>query len=497
MESAANTTGSLHLFNGSFPLNEATPTGLLIAAMFCTIWIISSNLYILVCLVISRHALKHSANFQILSLSITDLSTGIFALLLTLSSRNIISLPTFGACAVIWYGYNTTRAASFFHALGICIQRLRAIKRRTVQRDFPEQGSYKRLCYETSLIWVAAAVIMVVPFVVYGQPGKNLKQCFYKAMLRTDSRNVVIFISVAYLTPQICMSVIYMYIVRFLLTKWRRTNITVPPTIPNAASEPDALGIVGGTNTTDVSDRRSVFHPSSSTETKTAYLKTEGNTSLNDSNADGYIPSSSSTIARQSTDIVHALEIKPLDRTKNDQTADNIPSTSSTFERQSTDTVQALEIKHLDRTKNEQTADNIPSTSSTVARQPKDTVQALEIRPPDIAKNFEAADKIPSTSNSIARQPLDIFQALAISPPDKAKSAKHFHNRGNNLRTKETGNRSGYKYQKHVLLTIGLIILIMNICVIPFHFWALTATISGITPKNQSRGRFFLAFLFK
>ena len=456
MESAVNTTGSLHLFNGSFPFNETTPHGLVIAAMFCSIWIISSNLYILVCIVISRHALKHSANIQILSMSITDLSTGIFALLLTLSSNNIVSFPTFGACAVIWCGYNTSRAASFFHALGICIQRLRAIKRRTVQRDFPQQGRYKRLCYETSLIWVAAAVIMVVPFVVYGRLGKNLKQCSYKDMFGTDSKNVFIIIIVAYLTPQISMSVIYMYIVRFLLTKWRQTNITVPPTIPNASSEPDALGIVGGTNTTDVSDRRSVFHPSSSTETKTAYLKTEGNTSLNDSNADGYIPSTSSTIARQSTDIVHALE-----------------------------------IKHLDSTKNAQTADNILSTSSTVVRQPKDTVQALEIRPPDIAKNFEAADKIPSTSNSIARQPLDIFQALAISPPDKAKSAKHFHNRGNNLRMKDFGNRSGFKYQKHVLLTIGLIILIMNICVIPFHFWALTATISGITPKNRSRGRFF------
>ena len=372
METVANTTVTWHPLNGSFSLIEEPPTIVVAALLSVTIWIIFSNLLILVCLVVSQHALKHCANLQILSLSITDMCTGVFALLLTLSYKITASFPTFEACATMWYGYSTSQAASLFYALGICIHRLLIIKRRTSKTDVLRKDIYKdipkdtckRMLMETILIWIISAVIVAVPFVSYGQFGKELKECSYENMFEEKSRQAAVIICVVYLIPQGCMTAVYVYIIKFLLTKWRQTNITTPPTT-GAASYSSKVN-------PDGSDQLPAFQPSCSTKIKTASLKTDSKNISNDNSVD------------------------------------------------------------------------IPQTSI--------------LRPENAA--------------------------VVITPLGTGvKCDKPSYKRNSDARI----NRHSYRRQIHALVTIGLVILVMNICITPFYCMGIIMTMMDITIKRSVR----------
>ena len=231
METANNTTMSLN--ETTFTNPESAPILLTtIMLSFCA-WITTINALVLTCLVTSKRALNNFVNIQILGFSLTDMLVGISSIPLTLTFQITKAFPTFEACAGIFYAYCTSQTSNLVHAFAICVHRLVTIKRKTWMKDAQPKNAYKRVLLQILGIWLVSAVMVAIPFLLYGRFGESIRECSFNGLFEENYIYAVAFMNAIYLTPQISMTVVYIYMSRFLFKIWHTVNprtVLVQPT---------------------------------------------------------------------------------------------------------------------------------------------------------------------------------------------------------------------------------------------------------------------------
>ena len=208
----------------SVSVTEPPPMFLIACLMTFALWITIVNALVLACLLMSKHALKSFVNIQILSFCVSDMIVGILAIPLTLTFQITSAFPYVEACASVFYVYSTAQTANLFHAFGICIYRLVTIKRRS-GTVMTQSKRFKQLLYQILFTWIGSAFLVAWPYGAFARFGKILTECSFYAVFENDLKPVAI-INIIFLIPQVGMSVVYVYMFRFLLTTWRRINTT-------------------------------------------------------------------------------------------------------------------------------------------------------------------------------------------------------------------------------------------------------------------------------
>ena len=220
----ANSTG-FHKINGSNPTSETPPMFFIVLMILFAVWVTTVNALVLVCVLTSKGALKTIVSIQILGFSATDMFVGISVIPVILTFQITTAFPYFEACALIFYVYSTLQTANLFHAFGICIHRIVTIKRRTLIRDTHPKHVRTTFCLQMLCVWLASAIVVAVPFLLYGRFGATINQCSFTVMFADNYIAAVGYLNVIFLMPQLGMSFMYIYMSRYLLSTWRQVNI--------------------------------------------------------------------------------------------------------------------------------------------------------------------------------------------------------------------------------------------------------------------------------
>ena len=219
-----------HSIDGPLVLNTShTATrpsqGILVFILLSmSIWILVVNALIFCCLLASRKTLKTFVNIQMLSFSLTDMFVGLCAIPVTLTYQITTAFPYFETCAAIFYGYSISQAATMYHAFVICIHRIVIIKRYAGRRERNPKSMLRTLFLQIALIWMFSMLIVSVPFGIYGRFGQPLKGCSLNTLFEENYIQFCAFMDAILLIPQIGMNVIYVYMFRFLFTTWRKSH---------------------------------------------------------------------------------------------------------------------------------------------------------------------------------------------------------------------------------------------------------------------------------
>ena len=236
----ANLSGNLNV-NVTVPSAPAVvipsgPSVLTIILMAISAWIVLANTLILMCLVMSRKALKNFVNLQIMSFSVTDTLVGLAAIPTALTYKLAFSLTDVGPCAVVLCSYSVAQAATLYHAFVICIHRLITIKRCTGRSESNPRHMYKTLLIQVSIPWIESLLVVSLSFALFAKFGKKLPVCSLNTLFEENYIYVMTFLCINLLTPQIGMNVVYIYMLVFLLRQWKRVDILRGNSRPTATT---------------------------------------------------------------------------------------------------------------------------------------------------------------------------------------------------------------------------------------------------------------------
>ena len=403
---------------------------MLLFALFITV----VNGCILICLLMSKHALKNFINVQILSLSITDMAVGILAIPVTLTLKIMSAFPYTEICAGIFYLYTVAQSANLFHALGICVHRLLAIKRQTRNKNNGySKHKFKWLLCEILLIWIASAVILAIPFAVYGDFGERLlTTCSINAIFGENYKKGVSFMSGTFFMSQISMTVIYIYMFRFLLTTWHRPNVN-----------------------SDHSQRRKDIKESESISFKKDTSTTTNATTSDSRRGLSATTSSYSTLDDKSTQVNLLVA----------------PSTA------------LPPITNIDKNKTDQMYD---------ARSNKRGLDlSLNI---SSGSNLNEVDPVTterrnSHSSNVADQHSDIITKpeLILNEGERGEDTISFLHTSSTQQPLSDANARRFKRQRDVLVTIGIILLVTNIALTPFNVLLFFEIVSDVSVDRKIR----------
>ena len=236
----ANLSGNLNV-NVTVPSAPAVvipsgPSVLTIILMAISAWIVLANTLILMCLVVSRKALKNFVNLQIMSFSVTDTLVGLAAIPTALTYKLAFSLTDVGPCALVLCSYSVAQAATLYHAFVICIHRLITIKRCTGRSESNPRNMYKTLLIQVSIPWIESLLVVSLSFALFAKFGKTLPVCSLNTLFEENYIHVMTFLCINLLTPQIGMNVVYIYMLVFLLRQWKRVDILRGNSRPTATT---------------------------------------------------------------------------------------------------------------------------------------------------------------------------------------------------------------------------------------------------------------------
>ena len=224
-----NLTSCILLNSSHAYLKQRTPSVLVIILLLVSVWIIIVNALVFTCLLISKNTLRNFVNIQMLSFSLTDLFVGLSSIPLTLSYQITSAFPFFETCAGIFYIYCVSQTANLFHALGICLHRLIIIKRCTGRSERNPKHMLKTLLVQIAVIWSVSFFLVSIPFGLYGTFGETLNECSLNTLFKDKYINFLAIMNSIFFIPQIGMNAVYLYLFRYLLTTWRSLNMLHKP----------------------------------------------------------------------------------------------------------------------------------------------------------------------------------------------------------------------------------------------------------------------------
>ena len=208
---------------------EGNPVVILALLCVCT-WITVANLFVALFFLCNKQRMKNIySTTQILSLSVTDLQVGISSVIVTMSYYHKGTFLNYNACAIVFFYYLASQFASFYHTFAICLHRfitifnkLEASAQRTVSRSV---SRYKVLVH-IIVIWLIATVLAAFTFSLNAAFGDTvLPVCSLPTLFGQRYERWLTMACVFLLTPQIVISVMYvMFCVK--LSKRLRTIAT-------------------------------------------------------------------------------------------------------------------------------------------------------------------------------------------------------------------------------------------------------------------------------
>ena len=218
-----NRTFQFSTVNNSTVVPERS-TIIVIAMLAVSVWIITINALVFTCLVISRKTLKNFVNIQMLSFSLTDMFVGVCAIPVTLTYQITAAFPSFEVCAGIFYCYCLSQSANLFHGCAICLHRIVIIKRCAGRKEANPKSMLKTLLFQISFIWIVSVLLVAVPFGLFGRFGDIIGECSLNSLFEDNYIYFIAFMNLTFFIPQIAMDVVYVYMFWFLSVTWRDIN---------------------------------------------------------------------------------------------------------------------------------------------------------------------------------------------------------------------------------------------------------------------------------
>ena len=377
----------------------------------------------------SRHALKSFVNIQMLSFSLTDLFVGVCAIPVTLTYQITIAFPYFEACAGIFYGYCISQTANLLHAFGICIHRIVIIKRCAGRKETNPDSMLRTLFLQILMIWILSVFLVSIPFGLYGRFGGKLNECSLNTLFGDNYINFVAIMDSILIIPQIGMNVVYVYMFRFLFTTWKGINAKRKQLRKSST----------------YSCRKLISYE---TETGADEIITEN--------------SSKSTILDFSPDknglqeAGHTATIK-LEIPANESRDNKGKQTSFKI-------VEEIDLKHYQF--------NFTRAEATLpGRTQSSDGEILFLR--RLRGNLNLKNRKKVSKDYLSQMGASFSSGFTID-----KSKKHFSRLNRRASNYSNGRKLGYRRQREVLITIGLILLVVNVFMTPLNLLVIIERIS-------------------
>ena len=210
---------------------------MIVISLVIGFWIIFVNALVFTCLLMTKKSVKNFVNIQMLSLSLTDLFVGLSTVPLAVTYKLTAPFPYFESCVGIYYVYCVSQAANLFHAFGICLHRLIMIKGCAGRSERNPKHKLQTILFQIAIIWATSVLLVSLPFGFYSRFGTRLHECSLNSLYGENYITVLGIINSIYLIPQIGMNVVYIYLFKYLLTTWRNINIYRKPQMQPVKNE--------------------------------------------------------------------------------------------------------------------------------------------------------------------------------------------------------------------------------------------------------------------
>ena len=384
-------------------------------------------------------------NIQMLSFSLTDMLVGFSAMAAILGYHVPSAFTRYAACAGLFYGYCVAQTANLFHAFGICLHRIITIKGCAGQRETTPNSVLKTLLFHLSVIWTVSLFIVSIPFGVYGQFDKQLSECSLNSLFGEKYINFLTAMGCIFIVPQMGMNVVYIYMLKFLFNTWKNIN--------SKQKRFPGLTMLSSNNYNNLDTPPCVDDTMPNNQTKSTtdlnFIRTEVQ------------PQAGETTDKRIDTIKHYIVIGDPDVNDKQKLTISHPSYSLTEYEETYRELCRLDIIeyatgnicdsqgdpagtiYIHEIENEHIFDNIPNPVSVINK--------------DAYKNNEA-----TSGHKVLSKSRKTFAKL------KRRASKHRHNK-----------KLRYGRQKHVLVTIGMILIAVNVCITPLTFLSLIELLSG------------------
>lgn len=188
-------------------------------------WIVFANGAVTFVCLSNKACRKNFFSNQILSLSITDLQVGISCLLVTSTYIFKGSFVFYNACAFVFFYYFASQHASLYHTVTISFQRFFKIFNllKPASRIVSKRVSCSRVFLEIALIWASAALTAAIPFILYPEFDTVIPVCSLNGLFhQTNEYKTMLTIECSFLlAPQLLISFLYCALYIHLTSKWQ------------------------------------------------------------------------------------------------------------------------------------------------------------------------------------------------------------------------------------------------------------------------------------
>ena len=452
MEDILNETVHLYQPNSSDFADGTNRTALTCILFIVDLLIISVNMFVVVCLIVNIKALSNNfVNIQILSFSITDMIVGITAIPVVLSFKITASFPYYEVCAAVMFLYCCAQAANLVHTFVICVHRLIIIKRCTFCTETNPKKVGKTILIQILFIWFVSGFICSIPFFIYGRSGYSISECSLNNLFAENYVFAVTFVNVIVVSLQIFVNALYIYLYRFISNTWKliqplHSFNNIPSTVNAEHSMHRIISRKHNDYATKVKLNKSAMVTSSfQTATKVSkaqpalnscrkiYLSMPNleinNTNFNDDTREIY-----NSVKRKKNDLIQktnisGIQVSPIEHRI---TNNSVDLGDSAFHRlEGRGKLMAFQMDVESR-------GNILSRTGLT----------------QLPSKFQRSRSVPTHLNKT----LGKCDCNSITETHETKE-------NNNVRK----GHSGFKGQREVLITIGIILLVLNICITPIN----------------------------
>ena len=452
MENILNETVHLYQPNSSDFADGTDRTVLTCILFIVDMLIISVNMFVVVCLIVNIKPLSNNfVNIQILSFSITDMIVGITAIPVVLSFKITASFPYYEVCAAVMFLYCCAQAANLVHTFVICVHRLIIIKRWAFCNETHPKKVGKTILIQILFIWFVSGLICSVPFFIYGRSGYIIRECSLNNLFGENYVFAVTIVDVIVVSLQIFVNALYIYLYRFISNTWKLIQPShsfnnIPSTLnaehsmhwaisrkhddyaPKVKLNKSAMATSSFQTATKVSKAQPALNSCRKMNLSMPNLEIY-NTDFNDDNGEIY-----NSVKRNNNDLIQNTNISgipgsPIAHRITNNSVDLGDSACHRLEGKGK--LIALQMDLVESRKN--------ILSRTVLTQ--------------LPSKFQRSRSVPTHLNKIVRK------------CDYGSITEKHETKENNRRKGHTG----FKGQREVLITIGIILLVLNICITPIN----------------------------
>ena len=180
-------------------------------SMTLSLWIIISNLFVLICFIKHRNNLiKSTFTMQILTLSANDFLAGISTIPVYITS--FTTNVGYELCVFRLIFFASAQVVVLFHILGICINRLFIVCQLSVPRL--RIANRKVIVIVLFVInWIVSLGIFGVPYASWGKYRQRLTKCSLNEMFQDNYKIYTMYGITIYLIPSLLTNAVYVAIV--------------------------------------------------------------------------------------------------------------------------------------------------------------------------------------------------------------------------------------------------------------------------------------------